>query len=229
MTGGAIYSVIQFAGWIIDTELADPPDTRPQIFYQIGTATQVQFGGHATPGTPQNGTCALLDVGDGTVAANQSFWCRYNTRSDNNGKYQIMVDTSTTDIIGQALAAEYTSDTGVVLDVTVGLATLSIANVSVNEGDGMATVTVTVNEAVSGGFRVDAMTTDGGSATADEDYTAVSKDTLTFNGTFANETQTFTVTIIDDAIYDGGASGATETVTISLTNLQDAARDERGY
>ena len=222
VTGGAIYSVIQFAGWIIDTELADPPDTRPQIFYQISTATstatRMQFGGHATIGTPQNGTCALLDVGDGTVAANQSFWCRYNTRSDNNGKYQIMVDTSTTDIIGQALAAEYTSDTGVVLDIVVGFATLRIADVSVNEGDGTATVTVMVNEAVSGGFRVDAMTTDDGSATAGEDYIAVSSETLTFNGD-ANETKTFTVTIIDDAIYDGGASGATETVTVSLANL----------
>ena len=222
VTGGAIYSVIQFAGWIIDTELADPPATRPQIFYQISTATstatRVQFGGHATIGTPQNGTCALLDVGDGTVAANQSFWCRYNTRSDNNGKYQIMVDTSTTDIIGQALAAEYTSDTGVVLDIVVGFATLNIADVSVNEGDGTATVTVMVNEAVSGGFRVDAMTTDDGSATAGEDYIAVSSETLTFNGD-ANETKTFTVTIIDDAIYDGGASGATETVTVSLANL----------
>ena len=220
--GGAIYSVIQFAGWIIDTELADPPDTRPQIFYQISTATQVQFGGHATPGTPQNGTCALLEGGDGTVAANQSFWCRYNTRSNtNDSTYKIIVGTSTMDIIGQALAAEYTGDS-VELDVTVGLATLSIANVSVNEGDGMATVSVTVNAAVPGGFRVDVMTTDGGSATAGEDYTTTTKE-LTFDGTTANETQTFTVPIIDDAIYDGGASGATETVTISLTNLQDAA------
>ena len=82
-----------------------------------------------------------------------------------------MVDTSTTDIIGQALPAEYTSDTGVVLDIVVGFATLNIADVSVNEGDGtLATVTVMVNEAVSGGFRVDAMTTDDGSATAGEDY-----------------------------------------------------------
>ena len=230
VTGGVIYSVIQFAGWIIDTELADPPNltanARPEIFYQIGTTARVQFGGHATPGTPQNGTCALLEGGDGTVAANQSFWCRYNTRSNtNDSTYKIIVGTNTMDIIGQPLAAEYpapTDDTtDVDLDVTVGLATLSIDNVNVNEGEGMATVTVTVDEAVSSSFRVDAMTADG-TATAPGDYTAVSGHTLSFAGTFAGETQTFTVSIIDDAIYDGGASGATETVAISLTNLQDA-------
>ena len=220
VTGGSIYSVIQFsAGLAIGTELADPPDTRPQIFYQIGTDLdqRVQFGGHAT-GTPQNGTCALLDSG-GTAMANQSFWCRYNTRSNDEGTYQIMVGTSTTDIAGQALAAEYTSSS-VTLSVTVGRATLSIADVSVNEGDGMATVTVMVNEAVSGGFRVDAMTTDGGSATAGEDYTATTKE-LIFTGTTANETQTFTVPIIDDTIYEGGPSSTAETVMVSLANLQD--------
>ena len=185
MTGGAIYSVIQFAGLVIDTELANPPiltaAARPQVFYQISTDPdqRVQFGGHATTGTPQNRTCALLDGGDGTAAANQSFWCRYNTRSSDTGTYQIMVGTSTTDVAGQELAAEYTGDTGVTLDVTVGLATLSITNVSVNEGDGMATVTVMVDEAVSGGFSVEAITTDG-SATAGEDYIAVSSKTLTF-------------------------------------------------
>ena len=232
VTGGVIYSVIQFAGWIIDTELADPPNltanARPEIFYQIGTTARVQFGGHATPGTPQNGTCAFLEGGGGTVAANQSqsFWCRYNTRSNtNDSTYKIIVGTNTMDIIGQPLAAEYpapTDDTtDVDLDVTVGLATLSIDNVNVNEGEGMATVTVMVDEAVSSSFRVDAMTADG-TATAPGDYTAVSGHTLSFAGTFAGETQTFTVPIIDDAIYDGGASGATETVAISLTNLQDA-------
>ena len=212
VTGGAVYSVIQFTGWIIDTELADsPPATRPQIFYQIDMDQRVQFGGHATTGTPQDGTCALLDGGDGTVAANQSFWCRYNTRSGNTGTYQIIVGTDTTDLIGQP-AAEYTDNT-VSLDVMVGLATLSIADVSVNEGDGTATVTVTVNEEVSGGFIVDAITTDD-SATAGEDYTATTK-TLNFDGN-ASETKTFSVPIIDDAIYDGGV---TETVKVSLANL----------
>ena len=219
VTGGTIYSVIQFAGLVIDTELANPPiltaAARPQIFYQISTATRVQFGGHATTGTPQNRTCALLDGGDGTAAANQSFWCRYNTRSGNAGTYQIMVGTGTADVAEQPLTPEYTGDTGVELDVIVGLATLSIANVSVNEGDRMATVTVTVDEAVSSSFSVVVITTDG-SATAGEDYTAVSSETLSFTGTTVGETQTFTVDIIDDAIYDGGA---TETVTVSLANL----------
>ena len=219
---GAIYSVIQFsAGLAIGAKLADPPnrnaDARPQIFYQIGTATtRVQFGGHDTTGTPQNETCALLDSGT-TTLTNQPFWCRYNTRSDDEGTYKIIVGTSTADIAGQTLATEYTDATGVELDVTAGTATLRIANVSVNESSGMATVTVMVNEAISGGFSVDAMTTTGGSATAGEDYTATT-ETLAFDGD-ANETQTFTVTILDDTIYEGGESGTAETVMVSLDNL----------
>ena len=221
---GAIYSVIRFsAGLAIGTELADPPiltaAARPQIFYQIGSDQRVQFGGHDTTGTPQNGTCALLDS---TAVADQSFWCRYNTKSSDTGTYKIIVGTSTADVAGQTLA-EYNDDTGVTLAVTAGTSTLSIASVSVNEADGMATVSVTVDEAVSGGFSVDAMTADGtGTATAGEDYTAVSGQTLSFAGTFAGETLSFTVPIIDDAIYEGGASGTAETVLVSLANLQDA-------
>ena len=181
----------------------------------------MQFGGHATIGTPQNETCALLDSGTDTAMADQSFWCRYNTKSGNVGTYKIIVGTSTTDIAGQALATEYTGDTGVMLNVVAGTATLRIADVSVNEADGMATVTVMVNEAVSGGFSVDAMTTDDGSATAGEDYIAVSSETLTFSGT-TSETETFNVTIIDDTIYEGGPSSTAETVRVSLANLQGA-------
>ena len=93
------------------------------------------------------------------------------------------------------------------LDVIVGLATLSIENIRVNEADGVVTVTVTLDEEVSERLSaVDIITTDG-SATAGEDYTAVSSQTLNFSGTTGGETQTFNVPIIDDAIYDGGVNG----------------------
>ena len=213
---GAIYSVIQFNGLHIDSL---------EISYQIGTASdavQVQFGRHTTGGTPQNGTCALLNGGNGAALANQSFWCRYNTRTGDSGDYQVIVGTGTTDTAGRPLTptAESTSDS-VMLDVTTGTATLSIeikGDGSVNEGAGTATVRVTVDDAVPGGFSVDAMTADdAGTATKDEDYTAVSGQRLSFAGTFAGETQTFTVTILDDAIYESGESGdVVETVVVLL-------------
>ena len=216
VTGGAIYSVIHFNGLPIDS---------PAIFYQIGAAPgaeRVKFGVHTTGGTPENETCALLDGGDGTAAANQSFWCHYNPRSGDSGTYQVIVGTDTTDTAGQTLAADYTGDTGVTLAVTTGTATLSIADVDVNEGAGTATVSVTVDDAVTNGFKVDAMTADG-TATATVDYTAVSGQTLTFTGDTDGETLSFTVPIIDDALYEGGTSGVPETVAVSLVNLRDNA------
>ncbi len=207
VTGGTIYSVIQFTGL---------PLVSPEIFYQIGTAARVQFGGHPSGDTPENGTCALLDSGTGLALANQSFLCRYNTRTADTGTtYQVIVGTGTTDTARQPLDPEFASS--VMLDVTTGTATLSIADVEVNEGAGTATVSVTVDDAVTGGFSVDAMTADStGTATAGEDYTAVTQ-TLSFAGTFAGETLSFTVTIIDDALYEGGESGdLKETVAVSL-------------
>ena len=177
----------------------------------------MQFGGHATTDTPQNGTCAFLD--SGATTENQSFfWCRYNPGTSDSGDYQIIVGTGTTDTAGRPLTPEYASDS-VMLGVTVGTATLSMEPVSVNERDGMATVTVTVDTAVTGGFSVDARTEDG-TATAGEDYTAVTSQTLSFNGE-AGDTQTFSVSIIDDTMLEGGP-GTVETVTVLLGNLQIA-------
>ena len=98
--------------------------------------------------TPENGTCALLDSGTGLALANQSFLCRYNTRTADTGTtYQVIVGTGTTDTARQPLAPEFASS--VMLNVTTGTATLSIADVDVNEGAGTATVIVTVDDAVT--------------------------------------------------------------------------------
>ena len=177
VTGGTIYSVIQFTGL---------PIASPEIFYQIGAvaADRMQFGVHTTGGTPENGTCALIDGGYGRAVANQSFLCRYNTRTGDTGTtYQVIVGTGTTDTAGQPLAADYPSSS-VMLNVAsdAGTATLSIADVDVDEGAGTATVSVTVDDAVMSGFSVDAMTTTDGTATAPGDYTAVSGQILSFAG-----------------------------------------------
>ena len=111
-------------------------------------------------------------------------------------------------------ATDSLSDTSdVVLSST---APLSITDVSVDEGVGAAVVTVTLNVDVPGGFSVDASTVEGtgaGAATAGEDYTAFTGQTLAFNGTFG-ETRTFSVTITDDDAVEGP-----ETLMLSLGNL----------
>ena len=67
-----------------------------------------------------------------------------------------------------------------------------MAAVTVDEGVGMATITVSLDNAVQGGFTVDASTTDDTATTAD--YTTLTNETIEFMGT-AGETQTFTVII----------------------------------
>ena len=88
---------------------------------------------------------------------------------------------------------------------------LSISDVTVNEGDGTATVSVTLKGNVQGGFSVDY---DTGDATAvnSEDYTT-SSGNLTFEG-FNGETQTITIPIIYSNLIE-----ATENFTVNLSNL----------
>ena len=92
---------------------------------------------------------------------------------------------------------------------------IAVADVTGDEGTGLE-FTVTLNNAVAGGFDVSVNFTDGtatgGTAplAAPEDY-ADDAVTLTFLGT-AGETQTFTVATLDDAVVEGA-----ETFTVSLS------------
>ena len=91
------------------------------------------------------------------------------------------------------------------------------APVSVDEGAGIATVTVSVDNAVLGGFMVDASaaSTATDTAIAGQDYTAVNSRTLTFTGKPSARSQTFTVAITNDAVPEDD-----ETLTVSLDNLE---------
>ncbi|APZ90438.1 Calx-beta domain-containing protein [Fuerstiella marisgermanici] len=89
-------------------------------------------------------------------------------------------------------------------------ANFTVDNVTVNEADGTATVTVTLNGAVQGGVSVDYATSDG-SATDPGDYGATS-GTLTFLGN-DGETMTFSVGIVNDSVVE-----ADEAFTVTLSN-----------
>jgi len=108
------------------------------------------------------------------------------------------------------------TDTSTVTILNDDNAAVTIADVSVNEADGTATFTATLDNQVDGGFTVDVATADGTATTADNDYTAVS-ETLAFSGT-SGETQTFTVSITDDNKVE-----ADETVNISMSNVVPAS------
>ncbi len=92
-------------------------------------------------------------------------------------------------------------------------ATVTIADVAVNEDSGTATITMALDKAVDGGFDVGVSTADGTATTVDSDYTAVSSQTLAFAGT-AGETKTFEITLGGDTKVE-----ADETVNISMSSL----------
>ncbi|EAR14167.1 Calx-beta domain-containing protein [Robiginitalea biformata] len=91
---------------------------------------------------------------------------------------------------------------------------ISIDDVAVNEDDGVAVFTVSLQLDAPGAFSVDYATADG-TAVAGSDYTTTS-GTLNFLGT-DGETQTITVPLIDDSIPEY----LDETFTVTLSNISD--------
>ena len=91
---------------------------------------------------------------------------------------------------------------------------LSIADVSMEEADADMTFTVRMDRASDEEITVDYATSDG-TATAGEDYTAVTSTTLTFAA--GTTEQTFTVTITGDDIDEDD-----ETFTVTLSNASNA-------
>ena len=105
-------------------------------------------------------------------------------------------------------------------------ASIAIGNVTVNEGDGTATLDVVLSGAnVAGGFTVEYSTSDG-SATAPADYTATGAPTptISFTGTGSlPETQQITIPIIDDSDVEGNHNFFVNLGTVSnaLVTISD--------
>ncbi|MEM8639509.1 MAG: Calx-beta domain-containing protein [Cyanobacteria bacterium P01_G01_bin.54] len=91
---------------------------------------------------------------------------------------------------------------------------LSIDDVTVDEGAGTASFTVSLNTASGQAVSVDYATADG-TATAGSDYTA---NAGTLNFAAGETSKTVTVNITDDATFDG-----IETFTVDLSNAVNAA------
>ena len=92
-------------------------------------------------------------------------------------------------------------------------ASISVADISVNEADGNATVTVTLAGSVMDGFTVTA-STDIGSADAN-DFTALSNAQVFFAaGSVNGATQVFNIAINDDNLVE-----STETLSLTLSTV----------
>lgn len=108
------------------------------------------------------------------------------------------------------------TDTGTGTIVNDDSATLTVDDVSMAEGDSGTTIftfTVTLDNAVQGGFDVDVDTADDTATDADDDYEPAS-DTLSFAGT-AGEGHTFEVTVNGDTKIESD-----EAFQVLLSNVQ---------
>jgi hypothetical protein len=116
---------------------------------------------------------------------------------------------------GQGVALD--KHQGVVTILDDDAATLSINDVMVNESDGEAIFTVTLNKSVQNEFTVDFITQDN-TAIAPEDYLH-KNGTRTFGGDNPL-TQHISISIVDDEILE-----PTETFFVNLDNLQHNGQD----
>ena len=176
------------------------------------TVNAATADGTATAGDDYTAVTSQTLTFSGTASETKTFTVTITDDAIAEVTETLMVSLSSLQVTGATV--------GLPIEATVTItddeiAALTMADANVNEG-GTATVTVSLDYAVPGGFTVDARTRDG-TATAGQDYTAVTGETLTFDGT-AGETQIFTVSITNDAVTE-----ADETLTVSLTNLQGTA------
>ena len=157
----------------------------------------------ATQGTDYTENAAALSF-SGTAGETQTFTVA--TLEDAFAEADETFTVSLTVSGTQATVTATDPATGTIADDDA--AAVTIADASVSEGETM-TFTVTVDNAVQGGFTVTPSFTDA-TATQGTDYTE-NAAALSFSGT-AGETQTFTVATIEDAFAE-----ADETFTVSLT------------
>ncbi|MEL6559789.1 MAG: Calx-beta domain-containing protein [Bacteroidota bacterium] len=186
-------------GFSVDVSTSDGTATTADSDYSSVTNATETFAGTAS----ETETLTVTLGGDTKVEADETITISMSNLSAGT------VDGSDIDI----------TDNGTLTLNNDDAATVTIANVAVNENSGTATITLTLDNAVDGGFSVDVSTTDGTATTADGDYSSVTAATETFAGT-ASETETLTVTLGGDTKVEGD-----ETVTISMATLVPATVD----
>ena len=165
--------------------------------------------GTATTGSDYTTTTTALTFA-GATGETQEFTVPILEDDDAEGDEMFTVALS--GLTGNAVPVVITDTATVTITDNEG-PTVTLDAATIVEGVGtVATLTARLSAAVSGGLTVTVSTTDG-TATAGEDYTAVSGTELIFDGT-VDETETFMVTITADSIAEGD-----ETFTVALSGL----------
>ena len=145
------------------------------------------------PAGSKSGTLILTIANDTTVENSETVFIDVAGVSGGNGAVEEGTQKTTLTISNDDSAA------------------VTIADVSVSENAGSATLTLRLDRAVSGGFSVD-VSTSNGSASAGSDYTALSSKRVTFSGS-AGEAETVSIAINNDSVVEGS-----ETLNVRMSN-----------
>lgn len=180
----------------------------------VTTTEDITFDYFTTDGTAQAGS-DYVQVTDGSVtgtipAGDTSTTITVTVNGDTVVEPDEGFTVTLSNISPNATDSDGVADATIENDDT---ASVSVADVTVNEGAGTVTIDVTLTGDTASGFDVDFATADGtATAGALSDYLANS-GTLSFAGT-DGEVQSITVTINDDIAIEGN-----ETFDVNLSNI----------
>ncbi|WP_288342537.1 Calx-beta domain-containing protein [uncultured Roseivirga sp.] len=227
----AFGGIISTSAWsFTTTDQTEISINDPSVAEGESGSTNLTFTVSLSQPAPAGGATVNYATSDGTANSASDYTAASGTVSFAVGESSRTVTVS---VAGDAIVEDdetvtvtLTNPTGtniVIGDATgVGTitnddqATVTIADVAVDEEDGTATVSLVLDKAVDGGLTVDLSTADGTATTADSDYTALVSSPVTFTGT-AGESKNVNITIGSDAKLE-----ANETFTVSMSNLTPA-------
>ncbi len=188
----------------------------------LATTANITFTGTATRAASADYTssAATISIPAGSTSGSVTLTINDDAIYEGNETIIATLSSPTNATLGSTTAQTVT------INDNETLPALSIANTTVNENAGTATLTVTMDHASASTVTVDYSTSDE-TATAPADYTATS-GTLSF--TAGQTSKTFTVPIINDSLYEANEtftaflaspSGATITTATATVTIND--------
>ena len=173
---------------------------------QTVSVNYASSNGTATAGSDYTAVTGTLNFAAGDLTKTITVPITDDSLAEGPENFSITLSTPSNATLGTAVG------TGTIVD-NDGAPSLSIDNVSVNEGAGTATFTVTLSAVSAQAISVDYVSSNG-TATAGSDYTAVNG---TLNFAAGDLTKIITVPITDDGIFE-----VSENFSINLTNPTNA-------
>ena len=180
-------------GFTVDVSTADGTATTGDSDYSSVTSQTLTFTG--TAGETQ--TFSITPAGDTKLEADETL-------------------TITQSNLAATMLGVLITDGATITINNDDNATITLSEETIGEADGTVSITATLDNAVQGGFTLNASTVNG-TAILVNDYTSLTNQPIAFNGT-AGETQSIIVTIKDDTVGE-----EIETFTVVQSSISGAS------